>query len=107
MATMAEPRAKAEERTTSGRLVQALNRTPIHIALALIALVWLAPTIGLLVTSFRPRSDIQVSGWWESFLQFRYTLANYQEVLGSQGMLDAFVNTVIIAVPSTIIPIVL
>ena len=107
MATMAEPRATAKERTASGRLVEALNKTPIHIALALVALVWLAPTIGLLVTSFRPRSDIQVSGWWESFLQFRYTVANYEEVLGSQGMLDAFVNTVIIAVPSTLIPITL
>jgi alpha-glucoside transport system permease protein len=107
MAAVAEPRAKAGERTTSARLVRALNRTPIHIALGIIAIVWLAPTVGLLVTSFRPRSDIQVSGWWESFLQFRYTLANYQEVLGSQGMLDAFVNTVIIAVPSTIIPLVL
>jgi alpha-glucoside transport system permease protein len=104
---MAEPRAKAEERTVSGRLVRALNRAPIHIALAVIALIWLAPTVGLLVTSFRPRSDIQVSGWWESFFQLRYTIANYQEVLGSQGMLDAFVNTVIIAVPSTIIPITL
>jgi alpha-glucoside transport system permease protein len=105
MATVAEPRSEARERTASGRLVQALNRTPIHIALGLIALVWLAPTVGLLVTSFRPRSDIQVSGWWESFFQFRYTIENYQEVLGSQGMLDAFVNTIIIAVPSTVIPI--
>jgi alpha-glucoside transport system permease protein len=107
MATVAEPRAKANERTASGRLVRALNRTPIHVALALVALVWLAPTIGLLVTSFRPRSDIQVSGWWESFFQFRYTIENYQEVLGSQGMLDAFINTVIIAVPSTLLPIAL
>jgi alpha-glucoside transport system permease protein len=107
MATMAEPRAKTEERTASGRLVRALNRTPIHIALALIAIVWLAPTIGLLVTSFRPRSDIQVSGWWESFLQLRYTTANYEEVLNAQGLSDAFINTVLIAVPSTIIPLTL
>jgi alpha-glucoside transport system permease protein len=59
------------------------------------------------VTSFRPRSDIQVTGWWESFLQFRYTLANYEEVLTSQGMLEAFVNTFLIAVPSTLIPLTL
>src|SRR5215213_10367579 len=107
MATLSEPVGVVQERSTSARLVRALNRTPIHIALALIALIWLAPTVGLLVTSFRPRSDIQVSGWWESFLQFRYTLENYQQVLASQGMLDAFVNTVMIAVPSTIIPLVL
>jgi len=107
MTAVAEPRATSRERTTSERLVRFLNKTPIHIALGLIALVWLAPTIGLLVTSFRPRSDIQVTGWWESFLQFRYTLANYQEVLTSQGMLEAFVNTFLIAVPSTLIPLTL
>src|SRR6186997_200412 len=107
MTAVAEPRVTTQEKTRSQRLVRFLNKTPIHIALGLIALIWLAPTIGLFVTSFRPRSDIQVTGWWDSFLQFRYTLANYGEVLGSQGMLNAFFNTVWIAVPSTIIPLVL
>jgi alpha-glucoside transport system permease protein len=107
MDAVAGSRTAERDRTTSERLVRFLNRTPIHIALGLIALVWLAPTIGLLVTSFRPRSDIQVTGWWESFLQFRYTIANYQEVLTSQGMLEAFVNTFLIAVPSTLIPLTL
>ncbi len=107
MTAVAEPRAADRERTTSQRIVRFLNKSPIHIGLGLIALVWLAPTVGLLVTSFRPRSDIQVTGWWESFLQFRFTLANYQEVLTSQGMLEAFGNTFLIAVPSTLIPLAL
>jgi len=107
MTAVAEPRVTARERATSERLVRFLNKTPIHIALGIIALIWLAPTIGLFVTSFRPRSDIQVTGWWESFLQFRYTLSNYAEVLSGQGMLQAFLNTLLIAVPSTIIPLVL
>jgi alpha-glucoside transport system permease protein len=107
MTAVAEPRAEARDRTTSERLVRFLNKTPIHIALGIIALIWLAPTIGLFVTSFRPREDIQVTGWWESFLQFRYTLSNYSEVLSGQGMLQAFLNTFLIAVPSTLIPLVL
>ncbi len=107
MDAVAGTRTAERASTTSERLVRFLNKTPVHIALGLIALVWLAPTVGLLVTSFRPRSDIQVTGWWESFLQFRYTLANYQEVLTSQGMLEAFVNTFLIAVPSTLIPLTL
>jgi alpha-glucoside transport system permease protein len=107
MTAVAEPRAAERGRTVTERLVRFLNKTPVHIALGLIALLWLAPTVGLLVTSFRPRSDIQVTGWWESFLQFRFTLANYQEVLTSQGMLEAFVNTFLIAVPSTLIPLTL
>jgi alpha-glucoside transport system permease protein len=107
MTAVAEPRTTERERTTSERLVRFLNKTPIHIALGVIALIWLAPTVGLLVTSFRPRSDIQVTGWWESFLQFRFTVNNYQEVLTAQGMLDAFINTFLIAVPSTLIPLTL
>jgi alpha-glucoside transport system permease protein len=107
MTAVAGSRTAERASTTSERLVRFLNKTPIHIALGIIALIWLAPTVGLLVTSFRPRSDIQVTGWWESFLQFRYTLANYQEVLTSQGMLEAFVNTFLIAVPSTLIPLTL
>jgi alpha-glucoside transport system permease protein len=107
MATVAGTRAAERPLTASERLVRFLNKTPIHISLAIIALVWLAPTVGLLVTSFRPRQDIQVTGWWESFLQFRYTLENYQQVLTAQGMLEAFTNTLLIAVPSTIIPVVL
>ncbi|MDF2733849.1 MAG: Binding-protein-dependent transport system inner rane component [Chloroflexota bacterium] len=107
MTAVAEEQVPARERTTSERIVRFLNKTPIHVALGIIALIWLAPTIGLFVTSFRPRSDIQVTGWWESFLQFRFTLANYSEVLSGQGMLQAFINTLLIAVPSTLIPVAL
>jgi len=86
--------------------VAALNRSVIHIVLGLIGVVWLVPTLGLLVTSFRPRSDIQATGWWD-ISQLHLTLDNYRSVLQAQGMLDAFVNTVIIAVPSTILPLVI
>ncbi len=32
--------------------------------LALICLLWTIPTLGLLVSSFRPREDIATTGWW-------------------------------------------
>ncbi|MBK8022698.1 MAG: carbohydrate ABC transporter permease [Chloroflexi bacterium] len=35
--------------------------------LALIVLLWTIPTIGLFVSSLRPRNDIQSSGWWTIF----------------------------------------
>jgi alpha-glucoside transport system permease protein len=107
MDAVAETRPVEKALSTNQRIIRFLNKTPIHIALGVIALIWLAPTIGLLVTSFRPRSDIQVTGWWESFLQFRYTLENYSAVLNSQGMLRAFFNTAMIAIPSTLIPVTL
>jgi len=94
-------------RTLSERTVRWLNKTPIHIALALVGLVWLAPTVGLLVTSFRPRSDIQATGWWETIFTLRFTTENYSQVLSAQGMSQAFINTVMISVPSTILPLLL
>jgi alpha-glucoside transport system permease protein len=102
--TTATERVAPARETASGRLVRTLNKTPIHIALGLIALVWLLPTIGLLVTSFRPRGDIQNSGWWTTFGSFHLTLENYQQVLSAQGMGQAFLNSLFIAVPSTLIP---
>jgi alpha-glucoside transport system permease protein len=89
--------------TPAARIVAALNRTVIHVALALIGLVWLVPTLGLLVTSFRPRSDIQATGWWD-ISNLHLNVDNYRQVLEAQGMLQAFANTVFIAVPSTLLP---
>lgn len=39
----------------------------VNIALFLLVLFWSIPTIGLLVSSFRTRFDIQTSGWWTVF----------------------------------------
>ena len=102
MSVLAEGVVQARP-TPAGRIVAALNRTVIHVGLALIGLIWLVPTLGLLVTSFRPRSDIQSTGWWDIF-NLHLTVDNYRQVLEAQGMLQAFANTVFIAVPSTLLP---
>jgi alpha-glucoside transport system permease protein len=103
MSVLAEGIAGSRPRTPAARVVATLNRTAIHVFLALIGLIWLVPTLGLLVTSLRPRADIQTSGWWEIF-NLHLTLENYRQVLEAQGMFQAFINTVFIAVPSTLIP---
>jgi alpha-glucoside transport system permease protein len=103
MATAAE--AAVHPRTTpASRLVGFLSRSPVHVGLILIAVIWLVPTIGLAVTSFRPRSEIQSSSWWSSLLDWRFTLNNYEEVLSTGNMDSAFVNSLLITIPSTIFP---
>ncbi len=42
--------------------------------LLMIVLAWILPTIGLLISSFRPRTDIQTSGWWTIFPHQEYAL---------------------------------
>ena len=103
MTVLAEGMAGSRPRTPAGRAVAALNRTAIHVFLALIGLIWLVPTLGLLVTSFRPRADIQSTGWWDIF-NLHLTLENYSQVLQAQGMFQAFLNTIFITVPSTLLP---
>ena len=39
----------------------------VNISLLLLCIVWLIPTFGLFVSSFRPREAIQTSGWWNIF----------------------------------------
>ncbi len=38
----------------------------VHISLALLVALWLFPTVGLLVSSFRTSDQIATSGWWAS-----------------------------------------
>lgn len=48
-----------------------LSRVPLHFALILMCLLWLLPTLGLFVSSFRSREDVRTSGWWRAFSTLR------------------------------------
>lgn len=39
----------------------------VNLALGLICLVWLVPTFGLFISSFRTRDDVLTTGWWTIF----------------------------------------
>ena len=75
-------------------------RLLMHGSLAAIVLVWLVPSVGLLATSFRPRTEIASSGWWTIALN-QVSPDNYGQVLSAQGMGHAFLNSVAITVPVT------
>ena len=90
--------------TVSERLVRFIAKTPVHIALLAISVIWLVPTVGLAITSFRPRDEIQASGWWTTVNDFAFTLHNYDLVLENARMGSSFVNSIIITIPSTLLP---
>jgi alpha-glucoside transport system permease protein len=72
----------------------------------IIAILWTIPSIGLLVTSFRPALDIRRSGWWTTLSDPQFTLDNYDDVLfGSADLASFFVNSIVITLPAVVIPI--
>jgi alpha-glucoside transport system permease protein len=106
MATV-ESAVPVRAQTRSERLVRMVSRTPLHIALVGIAIIWLVPTVGLALTSFRKPPAIASSGWWHSLTQWDWTLHNYDSVITATGMGRAWVNSVIITVPATLLPLTL
>ncbi len=106
--------ASAQSATRQGTRVSAwrpqlLRSLPVRLAVLLICFLWTLPTIGLLVTSVRNPELVSHSGWWTSlfnpFAADQWTLANYQQVIASGGMGDAFLNSLIVTIPATAIPI--
>ncbi|HEX7712718.1 MAG TPA: carbohydrate ABC transporter permease, partial [Bacillota bacterium] len=82
------------------------NPILINLILGVIVLAWLIPTFMLFTSSIRPVGDMLTTGWWTSFLHpERFTLENYREVLASKGIGTGFINSLIIAIPSTVLPI--
>jgi len=78
------------------------------LAAIVIAVLWTIPTVGLLISSFRPELKIKTTGWWTWFSDPEFTLDNYRTVLGttgSSGLGNYFVNSFVITIPSVVIPI--
>jgi alpha-glucoside transport system permease protein len=95
-------------RSTPGRSF--IGRLGVRALVIVIAAAWSIPTAGLLISSFRPANDIRATGWWDAILHpfeatTNWTLANYERVLTADGLLDAFINSVVVTVPSVVIPI--
>jgi alpha-glucoside transport system permease protein len=103
-----EPMGRSFTRSIAGRSL--LSRVGVRALVVLIAVAWSLPTAGLLISSFRPANDIRATGWWDAILHpfdatTSWTIANYERVLTADGLLDAFINSVVVTIPSVVIPI--
>ncbi len=85
---------------------------PVRVGLLILCIAWMVPALGMLVNSFRPRDEQFSSGWWTAFFnpfQSSWTIDNYTTALTSSTagipMSQAFINSFIVALPATVIPI--
>jgi alpha-glucoside transport system permease protein len=105
-AVAAENDAPVLEESTASKILRWVGKTPVHIFLALVGLLWLVPTIGLLVTSILPASHFDQAGWWKVFSKPSLaTWSNYDEIFKNHEIMHALLTTVYIAVGGTILPI--
>jgi alpha-glucoside transport system permease protein len=106
LSTPGATHADKKERTLGSYLVQGLSKSSVTAIAVLIGCLWSIPTLGLFISSFRPAPLIASTGWWTGLVPpWTFTIANYQQVLLVQGMGQAFLNSLIIAIPGTIFPI--
>lgn len=66
------------------------------IVVTIITILWVIPTLGLFISSFRTGEDIYATGWWHVFVEPKFTLQNYREVLfggASESLSDASCRT--------------
>jgi alpha-glucoside transport system permease protein len=108
MAAVAETaRLPAPHERTSARILRALAKTPLQILLAVIAVLWLVPTIGLFLTSIVPQSAVSTAGWWKVFAHPSLaTFSNYSALFHNAGLTGALKTTAYIAVANTLLVVV-
>jgi alpha-glucoside transport system permease protein len=109
MTAPAQPIAKPSSRRFAFWRAPMLESLPLRLSVLILCFLWTLPTAGLFVSSFRNPILITKSGWWEGLFHLfdanQWTLQNYSQVLSSEGMGASFLNSLIVTVPSTVIPI--
>lgn len=104
---IAGPRIAAKSEPISRRLARTFSRGPLNAFLIMIGLFWLIPSLGLLISSFRAPADYAESGWWTVLSEpAALTLDGYKNLIGNESMMQGLLNTVKIAVPSSILVVV-
>lgn len=114
MSTIEQTVAQTESKRTTARpneggsFLRSFNNGLITILVVAIAVLWSIPTFGLFVSSFRPPAELSSSGWWTGLIPpWHFTIQNYEQVISAQGMGQAFLNSLIISIPATILPLLL
>ncbi|MEV6107471.1 carbohydrate ABC transporter permease [Streptomyces sp. NPDC051940] len=100
----AEDQTVRARRSLGARLAARTSGGLVQLFLIAVALFWLLPTIGLLISSARTTADYSASGWWKVFTApSQLTFENYDALLSNDTVMKSLLTTVLITVPSTLL----
>ncbi|MFD4529796.1 carbohydrate ABC transporter permease [Streptomyces sp. NPDC058470] len=96
------------KRSLAARVASGAAGGALRVFLFMVALFWLVPAFGLLVSSFRDPTDIAASGWWKVFsAPAQLTTKSYQSLLENGDVTSALFNTIYITVPATLLVVII
>jgi alpha-glucoside transport system permease protein len=99
------PAAKVEESVAS-KILRVAGKLPVQLFLVAVGVLWLVPTLGLLITSLLPASHFDAAGWWKFFSKPSLaTWSNYDEILKNHQITHSLLITLEIAIGGTVLPI--
>lgn len=94
------------EESLAARILRIAGKTPVHIFLVFVALLWLVPTFGIFLTSILAPSAFIQEGWWQIFSKPSVTtFDNYRAIFENDAITSSLVTTALIAVFGTALPI--
>jgi alpha-glucoside transport system permease protein len=108
-ADVAETRAEPVviEKPGPPAFLRLLGKAPVNIILAVIGVLWLMPTLGLLITSVLEPSDAASGGWWRFLFEpSSWTFENYRNMFDNDNITHALWITALVTLGATILPIV-
>jgi alpha-glucoside transport system permease protein len=108
MATVAAEIVERPADTTAARVLRIITRAPVHLLLVVIGVMWLVPTLGLLVVSLFAPVDFLQYGWWKVFSHpSLLTWQNYDHLFHNGPITHSLWVTAQIAIGGTVLPIML
>ena len=94
------------EESIAAKIGRLVAKTPVHLFLMAVALLWLVPTLGLFLTSLLPAADFGQLGWWKIVSKPSIsTWENYHEIFRNSSITHSLVTTLEIAIGGTVLPI--
>jgi alpha-glucoside transport system permease protein len=106
-ATLERAQPVVIEKPGPGPFVRFLAKTPVNIILAVVGVLWLMPTLGLLIVSVLDPTDAARGGWWNFLVEpSKWTLENYRNMFDNPNITHALWVTVLVTAGATVLPIV-